>query len=234
MTGRRRFVFGGAALAAGASGLAGCASPNRIPAPGEPPPPPVVRVGDRWRYARINRYNGLPLPDRQLRVTAVEPLIRVEVVDGDGHAFPEETYAGAWNVVQETVWEQLQVFTTPCPLLPRRLLPGAVEQWRGTYQVPGDSWHYASSVRVDAHEWERIEVPAGVFETLRITRRIAFVHPSFLRAASSRMETLWYAPAVNRWVRREIDGEYVIPGRPPMRGREDRVGWMLTKNTAAP
>lgn len=227
MTGRRRFVLAGAAMAAGATGLSGCANPARIPAPVVPPPPPMVRVGDRWRYARINRYNGQPLPDLRMRVTAVEPLIRVEVSDGDGREFPAETYTGAWNVVQETVWEQAQVFDPPCPLLPQRLAPGEAGHWRGTYQVAGDSWRYAWSVRIDAHDWERIEVPAGVFEALRITRRIAFVHPSFLRAASSRMETLWYAPAVRRWVRRETDGEYVIPGRPPMRGREDRVGWVL-------
>lgn len=233
MTGRRRFVVAGAALAAGASGLAGCAKPILVSAPAAPPRPPAVRVGDRWRYAKVNLYNGEQLADQVMRVTAVEPRVRIEVSGSDDQDQPPEIYAGAWNVVQETVWDLVQVFNAPCPLLPRRLEPGAVEHWRGTYQVPGDGWHHAWSVRVQAHGWERVDVPAGRFEALRVTRLIAFQHQDLRRAESRRRETLWYAPQVNRWVRREIDGSHIIPGLPPMGVKEDRVGWVLVAHAPA-
>ena len=62
----------------------------------------------------------------------------------------------------------------------------------------GDDWLHYWSVRVDARDWERIQVPAGVFEVLRVTRRIAFRHADLHRVESVRNETLWYAPKVNR------------------------------------
>ena len=231
MTGRRGFVLAGAVLTAGAAGLAGCANPARLPAPPAPPPLPSVRVGERWRYAKVNLYNGQTLAEQTMRVAAVEPLVRVEVVDGDGATLPPELHAGPWNLVQENVWDRVQVFSRPCPLLPRRLEPGATEDWRGTYQVPGDSWHHAWSVRIDAIAWERVEVPAGAFEALRILRRIAFDHQDLHRTRSRRVETLWYAPAVNRWVRRDIDGDYARRVVPPMRIGEDRVSWALIEHT---
>ncbi|MEN9313815.1 MAG: hypothetical protein RIS35_208 [Pseudomonadota bacterium] len=230
MNGRRRLLI---AAGLAAAGLAGCANPARIPPPAAAPLPPSVRIGDRWRYAKINLYNGETLAKQEMRVTALEPLLRIEVTDGNGAGLPPETYVRAWDVVQENVWEQIQVFGTPCPLLPRRLEPGSVEDWRGIYQVPGDSWRYTSSVRIEAHDWERVEAPAGVFDALRVSRRIAFVHQDFRRVGCQRLETLWYAPQVNRWVRREVDGSCVVPGRPPMRVREDRVAWVLLEHLPA-
>ncbi len=211
----------------GLAGLAGCARPARIAAPAAPPLPASVRLGDRWRYAKINLYNGETVDLQEMHVVALEPLLRIAVSRRDGTALPEETYAAPWRVIQENVWEQTQVFDAPSPLLPDRLEPGSVEDWRGTYRMPQDSWRYAFSVRVKAHDWEDITVPAGRFEALRVSRRIAFAHPDLYRVGCQRQETLWYAPRVHRWVRREIDGACVLPGRPPARVREDRAAWVL-------
>lgn len=224
---RRRFSLAGLSAAVGIIGLAGCANPQRIAAPPVPPPAPEVRVGDRWRYAVINLYNGVRIGEVAMRVVEVTPRLRVEVTDASGQALPPEIHASPWNVIQEPAYDQVQVFTEPCPLLPRVLEPGAREDWQGTYRVPGDDWLHYWSVRVDARDWERVRVPAGVFEALRVTRRIAFRHSDLHRVESVRNETLWYAPQVKRWVRREWTGSYRVPGYPPNRRGEDWVAWEL-------
>lgn len=224
---RRRLLLAVPALGLSAAQLAGCASPERLPSPASAPPQPTLRPGERWRYAKINRYNGQRLGEQVMQVETVDPVLRVSVSEGPGRALPPEIYADGWSVLQETVWDLVQRFNAPCPLLPRRLAPGASDFWRGTYEVPGYTGHRAWSVRIAAHDWERVQVPAGTFEALRVSRMIAFDHPDLLRSHSQREETLWYAPRVNRWVRREIDGRYVIPGYPPIRAREDRLTWEL-------
>lgn len=213
--------------------MSGCANPARIPGPSTPAAPPSVRVGDRWRYAKIDLYRGRTLDEQTMRVAAVEPLLHVEVTGADGRRLTAELYLGPWNVVQETAWEQVQAFGSPCPLLPPRLEPGAVESWQGTWQTPEDSWHYRWSVRTVAHDWERVETPAGVFEALRVSRRIAFSHPDLRRTDCGRIETLWYAPKANRWVRREVDGACMLPGLPPTRLNEDRLAWVLLDHLPA-
>lgn len=238
MSARRRELLAGAAVAFGwASGLAGCAAPAKVAAPSIPPPPPVPRVGDRWRYARVNLYNGLKLGESTMRVTALAPRLRIEVSDQPGDRVAEEVYADPWRVLHEPAYGLPMDFAAPCPLLPARLEPGAHERYSGLYsspaiESPGGRGYYWS-VWVDARDWERLQVPAGSFDALRVTRRIAFTHPDFTRLDSVRTETLWYAPRVNRWVRREWTGHYRLHGFPPTRNREDWIAWELIEYVQA-
>lgn len=222
---RRRFALQGLAAAA-LPVIGGCAL-FEPPPTGPTAPAPKLRVGDQWRYLKRNLYNRLPIGEVTMRVAALEPQLKIEVTDGDGVRLPDERYASPWEVLQEPAWDLVQTFESPCPLLPDKLAPGTREDWQGAYRVPGDSWRYYWSVRVDAHGWEDVTVPAGRFNALRITRRIAFSHQDFRRDESRRAETLWYAPEVNRWVRREVNGSYVIPGLPRTLVREDWVAWEL-------
>ena len=76
-------------------------------------------------------------------------------------------------------------------------------------------------------------MPAGEFDALRVERRIYFTHVDLRRSQSVRTEYLWYAPAVNRWVRREWTGQYI--GWPVRRGvaREDWVVHLLAEYAPA-
>jgi len=228
---RRSMLLAGAAALV-STGLAGCATAVRVAGPATPPPPPTVRVGDRWRYARTNLYNDTALPEQVMRVTAIAPQLRVEVTDGSGPQ-PAEVYADPWRVIQEPAYDMVQVFETPCPLLPARLEPGATERYAGRYRPAGDDTLRFWSTWVDAQQWERVQVPAGSFDALRVTRRIAFQHANTVRIDPRRVETLWYAPQVNRWVRRVWTGEYTLPGFPQPRLREDWVAWDLIEYAPA-
>lgn len=202
---RRQVLAGIGALSV--AGLAGCAAPAAIVRPSASAP--QVRVGDAWRYRQVNRYNGLGLGETTMRVTSVAPQLRVAV---SGWGAPpegtEEIHAGPWNVLQEPAYDMLQRFETPQPLLPAQLQAGAAVRYSGRYRVPGLDESFEWHAWADALRWEETTVPAGRFETLRIQRRIAFRHSDLWRTQCERHETLWYAPAVNRWVRREWTGTY--------------------------
>lgn len=232
LAGRRGVLAGLGALSAAL--LAGCAAPDGLQRPAAAAP--RVRLGDEWRYERINRYNGQRLGETRVRVTAVAPQLRLAVTGAgappDG---TEEIHAAPWRVLQEPAYDLVQVFETPQPLLPERLEPGAGSFSQTRYRVPGsDDWFYWSA-QTDARRWETVEVPAGRFEALRVERRIAFQHQDLFRVRAARIDTLWYAPEVNRWVRREWTGSYRRYGMEREVGqREDWVISNLLEYRPAP
>lgn len=221
------------ALAAGLALVAGCAAEGTSIAPpaggvGEP----RVRVGDRWRYSVIERFRGREIGPVTARVDAVEPRIVVELFDDAGTVVGSEAYAGAWNVLFEPAYDRAQAFEVPVTLLPPGAAPGASGRVTTHYQVAGDPQPLHWSERLDVRGWESVEVPAGRFDALRIERRIGFQHREAWRANSQRLDTLWYAPAVNRWVRRTWSGTYRTG---PNSGvlTEDSVEWRLLSYVTA-
>ena len=224
---RRRLVVAGAAL------LAGCATRPLIAPPAAEPAPPRVGLGDRWRYAVVNRFNGSRLAESTAEVVALTPELRLRVTDSSGRQVPDETYAGPWRVVQEPAYDRAQVFDDPVPLVPGRLVVGARERTTTAYRVQGSDELHSWSDWLDAVGWERVQVPAGEFDALRVERSIVFTHADRWRHSSQRNETLWYAPAVNRWVMREWTGRYLRQGmrRSPL--NEDWIAWQLIEYAPA-
>jgi hypothetical protein len=218
---RRRLLLAGAAL------LSGCATDAFVAAPGAPVPAPRVRVGDRWTYERVNLYNGLVTAVLTMRVAEVSPRLRVEVTGQDGTRYPDEAYADPWRVIQEPQYDQTQWFRDPVSLLPSRLEAGSRHRIHTTYRVQGIDRDFFWSDWLDAVGWQRVRTPAGEFDALRVERRIAFVHSDPFRDRPTREDTLWYAPAVNRWVLREWTGRYWGRSWPPPLLREDWVGLRL-------
>jgi hypothetical protein len=228
---RRRLVL---SAAAAPLGLAGCATGFEWadPAPVATIPAaasPQVRVGDRWVYETIDRYNRSLIDVIAAEVVAVAPELRVRVTARDAGTVEEERYAGAWTVIAEATFDRPIEFESPMPLVPD---PPTLGSWftRGRYRARdhGDVLQWAQ--RLWADRWERLQVPAGSFDCLRIVRMIHFQHPDIFRYGPERTDTLWYAPAANRWVQREWTGDY-MPGGPTRRfgrAREEWVLWQLT------
>ncbi len=240
-SGRRNLLLAaGAGIALPALGIAGCAT--------SPPPaassvrfePPRVNLGDRWVYQEINRYNGLPLSRTSVTVTAKEPLlvctVERQLTDTQAGAIArpdqpiEERYAGPWEVIREPTYDMPLDFAEPVPLLPEELRPGAALSERTSYTVPGYSSRYRWDQRLNAVGVERVTTAAGTFECLHVRRRIRFDYPDVFRFSSSRIDDLWYASEVNRWVLREWTGDYLHENsldRIGARRREDWVRWEL-------
>ncbi len=241
---RRRVLAAFGALPVTLSGfLSACASnPNRIDPPAAAPvQPKAVRSGERWRYQRINRYNDEPLGEILAEVTQVQPRLVVRLTGQDGRLWGEEIYSEPWQVIQEPTYNELLRFSEPVRLLPPELKPGQSARQRTGYQVDGHSARRGWDARLSVSGWERITVPAGQFDCLRIDRTIYFEPRQLGRFNARRVESLWYAPAVTRWVRRDWTGFYLdettISDRRtalPIEEREDSVSWVLLEHQAAP
>jgi len=211
---------------------AGCAGPPSLPAPvgADPLPSPRLRVGDRWRYLLINRYNRSTIGEASVEVLAIAPEIRLRVDPGDGRPPFEERYAEAWSVIVEGIFDSLITFETPMPLVPPGARVGTSTRSGTRYRSEQSRDVLAWNQQVHATRWERVQVPAGAFDALRIERSVWFKHPDVFRYGSERTDTLWYAPQVGRWVMREWTGDFMSGG--PMaraeRAREDWVIWQLS------
>lgn len=233
----RRRIVGGLITAPAWTGVAlgalgaGCAGLPAVPAPAgaEPLPQPALRVGDRWRYRLTDLYTGATVGEAQVDLVAAAPELRLRVDRGDGRPALEERYADAWTVVAETIYDAPLRFEAPMPVVPPGARAGLRSSSRTRYHSEYASRALDWSQRLRVVGWERVEVPAGTFDALRIERMIDFAHPDFFRFGAERVDVLWYAPQVGRWVLREWTGSY-MPGSPvPQRGRarEERTRWSL-------
>lgn len=214
--------------------LAACAgpAPSARNAAALPAPQPVV--GDRWTYRLVNRYNGYAVGELQMAVTASGPLV-VAVHRGDeGSTIRspgvdlQARYQSPWAVTVEPSYDLVLQFADPVPMLPSVLRVGERGSTRTRFSVPGYSGRYDWRQALRATREENVTVPAGSFRTLVVEREIWFDYPDWFRVNSVRSDTVWYAPEVNGWVRREWTGRYRTQS--PLRGwyYEDWVRWELT------
>jgi hypothetical protein len=220
--------------------VAAAALPAACAAPGSSGPSTSVnaatlRVGDRWRYQLINRFRNQWIGAPVWEVAATEPELRLKVTNLRGGAVLEERWADPWRVREEIIFGIPMVYAEPQPLVPVPIEAGRVLNTVTTYREAGSGPARPWRQRLSSGPWETIEVPAGRYECLRISRFVAFTHPDTFRASSTRSETLWYAPAVGRWVQREWRGEYVSLGQGdgnPAEGLTAPEEWQMLQLTA--
>jgi hypothetical protein len=224
---RRLLLLSGGSLSL--LGLGACASTNEpVPARAAlPAVAPTVRVGDRWNYEQINQYNRLPIGAVSLQVVqaadASNPLRLMRTTDKGSQ---EEIYTRPWEFVQDAEYDVVQRFAQGLAIVPSDLSPGRSASLSTHYTVPGFSQRFFWSEGVRVLSWQSLKVPAGEFDTALIERRIRFEHSDYARQFNTRVDRLWYAPAVNRWVQREWTGQFLWGGRPRSPGRED---WVLSR-----
>lgn len=221
---RRRLLIAGLALLPAA-----CATPVPVlPPPAVAPPLPQVKLGQRWRYETVDLYRGDVVGELRAQVASLDPLV-VALTDARGAPAGEERWARPWDVLVEPAYDLPQHFETPVPLLPDRLEPGAGRDDATWYRIPDSSFRLYWRQQLRAIGWERVRVPAGEFTALRVQRYINFRHWDTWREQPWRIDTLWHAPEVGRWVQREWTGEYRWPGRRPVTAYEDRIRWRLVE-----
>ena len=192
-------------------------------------------MGDRWRYAETNAFNGERIAEVAHEVVEAGERIRIRLTDSRGRPRFDEVYASPWVVITEATFDYAQTYEQPMPLVPEPIAAGAGSRLRTRYQVSDSSVRYAWQQWVEAAAWERVRVPAGEFDALRIVRSIWFTHADHNRFGSTRRDVIWYVPAVQRWVRREWTGWYRWPDTrfgPPM--REAWVVQELMERIASP
>ncbi len=224
---RRSFLIASAALPLG------CAA-NRLEvgvAASAALRPPMV--GQTWRYAKHDLFNGALLDTQVDRASAVDRTIDIDShTEGDTSAETSSTGASWWRkhfdrpksvvalpaeiqsswgmILVDPHWGRVQVYEPSLPLWPTTLQPGWQTRIKAKYKSseadPGLPWNQT----MKAEAWETITVPAGQFKTLRFANVIHFENSDPGRTDSVRQETVWFAPEVGRWVVRESRGSYFL------------------------
>lgn len=206
----RRQLLG--ALGAGALGawLGGCAAPL--------PPPPLrpidsaaaPRVGGSWQY-QFRSVFRVPAPRTlEVRVLEVGPdalLDRIAVegeTDGDERSFDSalemvERPLLADRPLPERQFRRLTVFEFSPYLQAFGALPDG-----GSVATPKPSWGPAFTGRARLRGRERISVPAGTFDAVRMEYEISRTPTVTMRPQidpAFTLATVWYAPGPKRPVR---------------------------------
>ncbi|MFZ5555713.1 MAG: hypothetical protein ACOZDY_03145 [Pseudomonadota bacterium] len=208
--------LGKAAVLALSLGAVSCATPGSGPSQVEAP---AIRTGDSWTYeVRIGYSDDL------------KATLRYQVVGSSGDALqfsvsgePKTTtqsYTREWNPLTGAVLADRKVdFPQAYPRFSFPLGPGKTWVKEAAAVDPAGGRRMSVKVHARVSGWERIKVPAGEFNALRIDRQIYVGDYEWWRSESTVLETDWYAPEVKAVVKRETRFEYWDH----LRGRNGRM-----------
>ena len=156
--------------------LAACAAPlPQTPPPGMPAEvrAPEVRSGTFWQYAVTDGFTRLPRTTVEYRIDNVHSdALTVHVVTGGANE-STELYTRDWNWLRRPATNmQMFEFSPAYRAFDFPLVAGKKWTYRGTATDPTD--HRSFPVRVEAEVlgWERVRVPAGEFDAVKVQRKM--------------------------------------------------------------
>ena len=201
-------------------------------------------AGDKFVYRVANGYNNEMRGHLQYRVESVDAE-RVTVAVTPDHASlgpaRTETYTRAGNWLRHPLINHDQpVEYEFAPAFPAFDIPlDAGKSWSMRVQATDPASGRRASVRVDGAVVgsERITVPAGAFDTIKVRRYVYAGDWDGFRQPTTIVETDWYSPAFGRAVRSESKSEYIDVSRGRGKGsqwlRGDWIVMELTEFAAA-
>ena len=162
---------------------------------------PMAKVGDYWEYAVRDGYTGIPRGIYRYEVTAVDAERVIVSLTNERQQLDTLVYAAGWNGRELPVTD-LQRFRYE-PSLPAYAYP----------LEPGKTWkavlnstdvatgrRYRTYVQGKVVGWERITVPAGAFDALKVQRQVFAGNMDGFQTQEEISETDWYVPSVRRAV----------------------------------
>lgn len=188
--------------------LSGCAAPlPQSPPVGIPASvaPPEIRVGDTWTYRVRDGYTGIDRRDQSYRVTDANADRISVAVSGGGRLDETHIYNHEWNWLRRPA-TNLQSFDYSPTYMALSFPLAAGKRWHANVMAtdPVDGRRFRVWIDGAVLGWERVKVPAGEFDTLKIRRVVFFDYWEFtVRGRSEIIEYEWYAPATKQAVRRE-------------------------------
>ena len=193
--------------------IASCAT-NLSPAPpagmAAEVAPPELRPGSTWRYVVSDGFTKIARGTVEYRVLGVEGnVVTVDVRNGTQESTELYTRDGNWLRRPAT---NMQVFSYNPPYRAFDFPLVAGKRWasRATATDPADGRSFPLTIDGRVLGWERIKVPAGEFDTLKVRRMVYLDYfRQGDRGQSVIRETDWYAPALHQVVRRETTSQYL-------------------------
>lgn len=198
--------------------LCACATPSggaaqqSVPAaikPGGLIDRPDVKVGDLWKYRVTDTYTNLAR-EVSIEVTAVtqDRVHTRSPLSAD--IATTEIWDREWNHIAEGAIEYAPFY----PWFHFPLQEG--RQWSGTVQYTTSSGIMRHQLSAQVAGWERITVPAGTFDAVRIVMRgnLSEMQTKNYYAANGPVSNvIWYAPAIRRFVRKDVSHRDMTPVR---------------------
>lgn len=202
------------------AGLASCAGPpSSAPSytPGDAPAAvaaPAVQAGDYWEYAVRDGYTELARGHYRYEVTRADDRDIVVQVVHEGRLMDTLVFAPGWNGREMPLPNTQRLRYEPdYPAYDYPLVPG--KSWRkvvrSTDVATGRSYRTYVYARVIG--WERIRVPAGEFDALKIHRFVFAGNSEGWTSQEEIEEMEWYAPSVRRAVRTQSLSEHFDTSR---------------------
>jgi hypothetical protein len=185
-------------------------------------------LGQSWTYQKFNVYNSQRLDTVKEQIVDVSGGIRISRRSQDNLDVGDEFQPVWGQVTQDPYWDSLQTYAAPLPLWLDNFAIGTSQTNSTNYLSGNSSFRYWINARTTVTGWERVLLAGKTFDTVRIEKIIRLNHPDITRLDTVRRDTLWLAPDIGRWVARETNGEFRIPGRRfGGTGREDHFRWQL-------
>jgi hypothetical protein len=160
----------------------------------------AVKVGDRWVYDTKDELTGFPKATYSHVVTEVSPkeIVVSQTLRGQ---------SGASLVVFDHDWSVIENPTVkfkPNSGQSIKLPLSVGKEWRADYEARNSTSGaaYKGSVLNKVVAQEMVTTPAGEFETFKIERRVQEFNTANPSRRTQFENVVWYAPQVNRWVRR--------------------------------
>jgi hypothetical protein len=160
----------------------------------------AVRVGDRWVYDTKDEITGDPKATYSHVVTQVSPKeIVVNVTSRGQNSSALVVFDHDWSLTENSA-----VKFKPNNGQSIRLPLSVGKEWRSEYEARNSTSGaaYKGSFLSKVVAQEMVTTPAGTFETFKIELRGREVNTANPSRIFQFENNIWYAPQVNRWVRR--------------------------------
>ena len=157
---------------------------------------PEIRAGAEWHYSLHDGFTKLPRGTLEYRVAAVEGDTVTVRLRHDGQETTERyTRDWSWRERPMTNLQQFR-YDPPYPALPFPLEAG--KTWQTYVKATDPATKRVNRVRIDGTVlgWERVKVPAGEFDTLKVRRQVYAGNPDHFVSEEQIVEIDWYAPRV--------------------------------------
>ena len=159
-----------------------------------------VLPGDRWVYEVMDEITGdLKLTTTVVVVDVSEKEINTRV-STRGAASPRQiVFDRAWSRIDDNVWKYRPSDGTGIKT-PLQVGKGWRFESKATHFQNGTALSTTGQSKVVAEE--KITTSAGTFDTFKIETTMRQVNSNDQTKAATVTAALWYAPSINRWVRR--------------------------------
>jgi len=173
---------------------------------------PDIRVGDQWKYQITESYTGEKRTVTMGVVTVNENFIYTQSSQSALAALNPSTTGGAFDVWNHN-WNQVrQGEIEYAPFYPSMQFPLETgKKWSGTVKFDVSHGKMVHQLEAQVAGWERVTVPAGTFDAVKITLSGDFKIERSIGSGTIR-DVVWYAPAIRQIVKKEVQQRTFAPG----------------------